>query len=225
PGQSNSTPPERKEEEETKDPAGAASTGRRPIRRRGEQRSVGNCPFDRSCSGRGGGPRVVVDARRARCSLGGLLGPEASVVSSETGARFTATSPSSLLIGVEDYVDNESRLIALDPPSQLTQFGHARVPPARELTKKAPRRLPADAHEQKAAKAKVVEDKTFGLKNKNKSTKVNKYIQQVRFRDPMSRIDAGERFDRSGGPSRPIEMLLPRRLRLVDRISVRAYVA
>jgi hypothetical protein len=32
--------------------------------------------------------------------------------------------------------------------------------------------------EQKA-KAKIIEDKTFGLKNKNKSTKVNKYIQQV----------------------------------------------
>ncbi|KAJ3414346.1 hypothetical protein HDV05_006714 [Chytridiales sp. JEL 0842] len=29
------------------------------------------------------------------------------------------------------------------------------------------------------AKAKVVEDKTFGLKNKNKSAKVNKYVQQV----------------------------------------------
>ena len=29
------------------------------------------------------------------------------------------------------------------------------------------------------AKQKIIEDKTFGLKNKNKSTKVNKYIQQV----------------------------------------------
>jgi hypothetical protein len=29
------------------------------------------------------------------------------------------------------------------------------------------------------AKAKIIEDKTFGLKNKNKSSKVNKYIQQV----------------------------------------------
>ena len=28
-------------------------------------------------------------------------------------------------------------------------------------------------------KQKVVEDKTFGLKNKNKSTKVQKYVQQV----------------------------------------------
>jgi hypothetical protein len=29
------------------------------------------------------------------------------------------------------------------------------------------------------AKQKVVEDKTFGLKNKNKSAKVQKYVQQV----------------------------------------------
>lgn len=29
------------------------------------------------------------------------------------------------------------------------------------------------------AKQKIVEDKTFGLKNKNKSAKVNKYVQQV----------------------------------------------
>lgn len=29
------------------------------------------------------------------------------------------------------------------------------------------------------AKAKIIEDKTFGLKNKNKSTKVGKYVQQV----------------------------------------------
>lgn len=29
------------------------------------------------------------------------------------------------------------------------------------------------------AKAKVIEDKTFGLKNKNKSTKVSKYVAQV----------------------------------------------
>jgi biopolymer transport protein ExbB/TolQ len=28
-------------------------------------------------------------------------------------------------------------------------------------------------------KAKIIEDKTFGLKNKNKSAKVNKYVQQV----------------------------------------------
>jgi hypothetical protein len=28
-------------------------------------------------------------------------------------------------------------------------------------------------------KQKLVEDKTFGLKNKNKSAKVNKYVQQV----------------------------------------------
>ena len=32
---------------------------------------------------------------------------------------------------------------------------------------------------QEKAKQKIIEDKTFGLKNKNKSAKVNKYIQQV----------------------------------------------
>jgi hypothetical protein len=30
------------------------------------------------------------------------------------------------------------------------------------------------------AKQKVAEDKTFGLKNKNKSTKVQKYVEQVK---------------------------------------------
>lgn len=29
-------------------------------------------------------------------------------------------------------------------------------------------------------KQKTIEDKTFGLKNKNRSTKVNKYVQQVK---------------------------------------------
>lgn len=29
------------------------------------------------------------------------------------------------------------------------------------------------------AKAKIIEDKTFGLKNKNKSAKVNQYIKSV----------------------------------------------
>ena len=37
---------------------------------------------------------------------------------------------------------------------------------------------PSKKSEQKA-KAQVIEDKTFGLKNKNKSAKVNKYVQQV----------------------------------------------
>lgn len=37
---------------------------------------------------------------------------------------------------------------------------------------------PSKKTEQKQ-KAKIIEDKTFGLKNKNKSTKVNKYVQQV----------------------------------------------
>ena len=37
---------------------------------------------------------------------------------------------------------------------------------------------PSKKTEQKA-KAKIIEDKTFGLKNKNKSAKVNKYVQQV----------------------------------------------
>lgn len=43
------------------------------------------------------------------------------------------------------------------------------MPPKQEGGKKA----------EAKAKAKVIEDKTFGLKNKNKSTKVNKFIQQV----------------------------------------------
>jgi hypothetical protein len=30
------------------------------------------------------------------------------------------------------------------------------------------------------AKEKAVEDKTFGLKNKNRSAKVNRYVQQVK---------------------------------------------
>ena len=37
---------------------------------------------------------------------------------------------------------------------------------------------PSKKTEQKA-KAKVVEDKTFGLKNKNKSKQVQKYIKEV----------------------------------------------
>ncbi|KAJ3041078.1 hypothetical protein HDV00_009978 [Rhizophlyctis rosea] len=37
----------------------------------------------------------------------------------------------------------------------------------------------ASAKNVQKAKAKAVEDKTFGLKNKNKSAKVNKYVQQV----------------------------------------------
>lgn len=32
---------------------------------------------------------------------------------------------------------------------------------------------------QEKAKQKTIEDKTFGLKNKNKSTKVQKYVQNV----------------------------------------------
>jgi hypothetical protein len=41
-----------------------------------------------------------------------------------------------------------------------------------------PPKGPSKKTEQKA-KQKIVEDKTFGLKNKNKSTKVGKYVQQV----------------------------------------------
>lgn len=41
-----------------------------------------------------------------------------------------------------------------------------------------PKNAPSKKTEAKA-KAKIIEDKTFGLKNKNKSSKVNKYIQQV----------------------------------------------
>ena len=37
---------------------------------------------------------------------------------------------------------------------------------------------PSKKSENKA-KAKVIEDRTFGLKNKNKSTKVGKYVAQV----------------------------------------------
>ena len=37
---------------------------------------------------------------------------------------------------------------------------------------------------ESAAKKKAVEDKTFGLKNKNKSSKVNKYVQQVQSQVP-----------------------------------------
>ncbi|KAI9094600.1 hypothetical protein DFS34DRAFT_566546, partial [Phlyctochytrium arcticum] len=45
---------------------------------------------------------------------------------------------------------------------------------------------------QKEAKAKAVDDKTFGLKNKNKSTKVGKYVQQV-----QQQVDAsGNRKDK-----------------------------
>ena len=43
------------------------------------------------------------------------------------------------------------------------------MPPKSGASKKA----------ENKAKAKVIEDKTFGLKNKNKSSKVSKYIQQV----------------------------------------------
>ncbi|KAJ3043080.1 hypothetical protein HK097_001823, partial [Rhizophlyctis rosea] len=48
------------------------------------------------------------------------------------------------------------------------------------------------------AKKKAVEDKTFGLKNKNKSSKVNKYVQQVQSQvnaagNPKARKDAEDR--------------------------------
>lgn len=42
----------------------------------------------------------------------------------------------------------------------------------------APKSQPSKKTEEKV-KQKVIDDKTFGLKNKNKSSKVNKYIQQV----------------------------------------------
>ncbi|KAJ3208542.1 hypothetical protein HDU67_006688, partial [Dinochytrium kinnereticum] len=51
---------------------------------------------------------------------------------------------------------------------------------------------------QEATKKKVVEDKTFGLKNKNKSAKVGKYVQQVQqaasvMGNPKDRKDAEDR--------------------------------
>ncbi|KXS21340.1 hypothetical protein M427DRAFT_27736 [Gonapodya prolifera JEL478] len=39
---------------------------------------------------------------------------------------------------------------------------------------------PKSAKSEQKAKAKIVEDKTFGLKNKNKSSKVAKYVEQVK---------------------------------------------
>lgn len=43
----------------------------------------------------------------------------------------------------------------------------------------APKQDNSSKKAEAKAKAKIIEDKTFGLKNKNKSSKVNKYIQQV----------------------------------------------
>ena len=37
----------------------------------------------------------------------------------------------------------------------------------------------ASSKSENKAKAKIIEDKTFGLKNKNKSAKVGKYVQQI----------------------------------------------
>ncbi|KAI8994305.1 hypothetical protein BC832DRAFT_424947 [Gaertneriomyces semiglobifer] len=42
-----------------------------------------------------------------------------------------------------------------------------------------PKKAAGGGKAEAKAKAKVAEDKTFGLKNKNKSAKVNKYVQQV----------------------------------------------
>lgn len=42
----------------------------------------------------------------------------------------------------------------------------------------APKEKPSKKNQQKA-QAKVIEDRTFGLKNKNKSAKVQTYIKQV----------------------------------------------
>jgi hypothetical protein len=42
----------------------------------------------------------------------------------------------------------------------------------------APKEKPSKKNQQKA-QAKVIEDRTFGLKNKNKSSKVQGYIKQV----------------------------------------------
>lgn len=53
--------------------------------------------------------------------------------------------------------------------SSLTQPLDTIMPPKSAPSKKA---------EQKA-KDKIIEDKTFGLKNKNKSAKVNQYIKQL----------------------------------------------
>lgn len=41
-----------------------------------------------------------------------------------------------------------------------------------------PKNAPSKKAEQKV-KAKIIEDKTFGLKNKNKSAKVNQYIKSL----------------------------------------------
>ncbi|KAJ3071587.1 hypothetical protein HK102_006404 [Quaeritorhiza haematococci] len=42
-----------------------------------------------------------------------------------------------------------------------------------------PKKAGGSSKTEQKAKQKIVEDKTFGLKNKNKSAKVNKYVQQV----------------------------------------------
>ena len=42
----------------------------------------------------------------------------------------------------------------------------------------APKEKPSKKNQQKA-QARVIEDRTFGLKNKNKSSKVQSYIKQV----------------------------------------------
>ncbi|KAI8618844.1 hypothetical protein BC830DRAFT_1061015 [Chytriomyces sp. MP71] len=52
--------------------------------------------------------------------------------------------------------------------------------------------------QQAAAKKKIVEDKTFGLKNKNKSAKVSKYVEQVKQQveqggNPRARKEAEDR--------------------------------
>lgn len=41
-----------------------------------------------------------------------------------------------------------------------------------------PKNAPSKKSDQKE-KAKIIEDKTFGLKNKNKSAKVNQYIKAL----------------------------------------------